>query len=736
MTTVLRALALPALACLLVGPAAASEGTSSALTIVVDLVVEDTRGRPVTDLKAGEVVVAQDQVQQKIARFTPKERPGHYELVYAPSSGKPGRVTVMLKRLGTRARGVDGPVLKPRVVLPTSTLASELGRLLETRPDASDFPMLASVLRFEAAADGVHHTLAVEVPIGGLAGPDAAVPADRLQIYARVSDAEGRVVRQFDLERSLTTAAPAQSAVQRLVWTGQLHLRRGRYVLDTVAREPRSGRAAVRRVTFESREPAAGLGLSSVALLHPMESLTVRDQGQEADDPLLLGGEPLMPVFDLKTSAAPGVKVEFFTVVYPDHVRPEPVSLTLEVVREQKVVATVPLALPPADERGEIRYAGGMATRTLSPADYRLRLVARQGDAQAAEETSFTVRDDAHATPVRVGAVPPPNPPPPGLPALPEVGEARMHLVRQDYARAIQALKAADKSTSGTRADVAILLAVAYFRAGAHKDAEVAARRAIDLAKGTPALAEAYLVLGRALAAAESKPVRRDSEKLRAAEQAFRQALAAGNPRDDTCQLALAEALFRLERGEEARTVLESLRGSPGASSESLARAQQLLRSPRCVSEGCLPPLSFVSVDGQHGTSEDLRGKAVLLTFWATWCKPCVEAVPELRRLHAKYANEPFAMIGVNVDHDRDAAKAFAQANGVTWPQTIEGGSGGLAEAAAAQGIPLELLFDHEGVLLARSKGWGPDSSRVLAAHIGSAVGKAKKARERAQPAP
>jgi hypothetical protein len=137
--------------------------------------------------------------------------------------------------------------------------------------------------------------------------------------------------------------------------------------------------------------------------------------------------------------------------------------------------------------------------------------------------------------------------------------------------------------------------------------------------------------------------------------------------------------------------------------------------------------LSFVTADGQHRTSEDLNGKAVVLSFWASWCKPCLEALPELRRLHAKYQAEPFAMIGVNLDNDEGAAKSFIQEHQMAWPQAIEGGAGTLGIAAGAQGIPLELVFDHEGVLVGRSRGWSPEASRNLSVMVSDAVSRAKE---------
>jgi thiol-disulfide isomerase/thioredoxin len=721
---------------------AAPEGGQGALTVVFDLVVNDARGRPVSDLTVEEIVVAQDGVRQRISKLAMKSRPGHYELSYVPASGKAGAVGVQLLRPGTYARGLDGPGLKPRVVVPPSPLVSELTRILETRPEADDFRSRAAVLRFEAAPDGVHHTLAVEVPIAGLTpAQESGQYLARVQILARLSDAEGRVLHQFEVDRSVSAASPTQLRVQRLVLTGQAHLRSGRYVLDTVARDPETAQVSVQHIPFEVVDPEPGLRISSVALLHPTDGLVVRDQGHEADDPFLLGGEPLMPTLELETVAAPGVKVEFFAIVYPDRTSPERVTLRLDLVRDGNIVASAPLALPTPDDRGEIRYAGGMATRTLRPAEYKLRLLAQQGTAATYEEVPFTVGAGSEASPVRLAASISAGPaatgaldPASALPTLPELAEAQAFLRRQQYDEAIRALQKADKATNGSRADVTLLLASAYYRLGAYKDAELTARRAVELAKGTPTLAEAYVVLGRALAAGERKPVRTDSERLRAAEEAFRQAVAVSDPQAEGGQLALAETLFRLDRVEEGRELLSGFLRRPGVSEESAARAQQLLQSPRCAMEDCLPPLSFVTPDGRHCTSEELRGKVVLLSFWATWCKPCIDAVPELRRLYTKYEKEPFVMVGVNLDHDRATATKFVEANGMGWPQVTDESSARLGNAAAAQvTIPMEILFDHEGVVVARSTGWGPQSGRALFMSVQAAVDKAKKAQKKAQ---
>ena len=366
-------------------------------------------------------------------------------------------------------------------------------------------------------------------------------------------------------------------------------------------------------------------------------------------------------------------------------------TLRLDLVRDGNIVASAPLALPTPDDRGEIRYAGGMATRTLRPAEYKLRLLAQQGTAATYEGVPFTVGAGSEASPVRLGASISAGPaatgaldPASALPTLPELAEAQAFLRRQQYDEAIRALQKADKATNGSRADVTLLLASAYYRLGAYKDAELTARRTVELAKGTPTLAEAYVVLGRALAAEEkagSNGQRTAARGRRGVWPGRRRQRPSGRRRPARVG---RDPLSPGPRRGGAGADLGFLR-RPGVSEESAARAQQLLQSPRCAMEDCLPPLSFVTPDGRHCTSEELRGKVVLLSFWATWCEPCIDAVPELRRLYTQYEKEPFVMVGVNLDHDRATATKFVEANGMGWPQVTDESSARLGNAAAAQ---------------------------------------------------
>lgn len=713
------------------------------LTVFFDLVVEDARGRPVSNLAPEEVVISQQGVRQRVARLEAKGPPGQYEVSYVPASGRAGALVVQLLRPGARGHPPDGPTLKPRVVQPLSSLESTLTHVLETRPDADDFPAHASVLHFDAAKDGMHHTLALEVPLEGLMSPSTDRPsALRLQVFARLKeDKTGRVVRRFELERSLS-ASVQEANVHRLVWTGQVHLRGGRYVMEVVAYDPSTARASVRTVSFDAADPAPGLRIGSVALLQPVGSLIVREEAKEADDPFFLGQEPVMPTLELRTFAAPGAKVEFFTIVYPDRASTDPVTLKLEVRRDDKVVDSAPLPLPAPDERGEIRYAGGMPTHNLAPAEYRLRVHAQQGAMGSFEEAPFTVLAPSGPAWVRVGGLPSPGsvvkpPQAPTRPDPPELALARRQIMRQQYDEAVRGLKKADGVAQGQQGNVALLLGVAYYKLGAYKDAEAALDRAIDLAKDdAPLRGQATFLLGRVMASAEKRPVRKDSERLRAAEEAFRKTLAIPEMPPEATRIALAETLLRLDRAAEAREMLNTLLQEPNLTDTGGDRARQLLSSPRCASEPCIPALAYVTSDGRHQNGDMLRGKVVLLSFWATWCEPCVAALPDLKRVFSVNEKGPFVMLGINMHDDPAAMDRFIEKNGIRWPQISGGASEHLIEAMGVSAIPTEVLFDHEGVLVLGTRGWRSNSGTVLLHEVAIAIHKAKKQAAASAPMP
>lgn len=112
--------------------------------------------------------------------------------------------------------------------------------------------------------------------------------------------------------------------------------------------------------------------------------------------------------------------------------------------------------------------------------------------------------------------------------------------------------------------------------------------------------------------------------------------------------------------------------------------------------------LSFTAVDGRKVDLADLRGKVVLVDFWATWCPPCVEEVPQLVETYEKFKGLGFEIVGISLDEDKAALEKFTAENKMTWPQFFDGKGweNEFARRFKIQSVPTLWLLDREGKLV------------------------------------
>ncbi len=116
-------------------------------------------------------------------------------------------------------------------------------------------------------------------------------------------------------------------------------------------------------------------------------------------------------------------------------------------------------------------------------------------------------------------------------------------------------------------------------------------------------------------------------------------------------------------------------------------------------------PLDLVGrlANGAEFTTASLRGKVVLVFFWASWCQPCAAALPEVTAAHERYGNQGLAVVSVSCDHDRTAlARCLAEHPEMSWPQLFNSSRPGWHELAfwcGVQSIPRLFLIDKQGVL-------------------------------------
>lgn len=128
----------------------------------------------------------------------------------------------------------------------------------------------------------------------------------------------------------------------------------------------------------------------------------------------------------------------------------------------------------------------------------------------------------------------------------------------------------------------------------------------------------------------------------------------------------------------------------------------------------------FLLRDGSGRTFHltDLRGHAVILHFWATWCKPCRKELPTLQAMASRLAGSNAVVIAVAIDAKSDAAsvRRYAVDLGVTIPVYLAS-EGTISDRYWSWGVPVTYLIDPEGRLIARSLGprdWASASMRAL----------------------
>jgi len=125
----------------------------------------------------------------------------------------------------------------------------------------------------------------------------------------------------------------------------------------------------------------------------------------------------------------------------------------------------------------------------------------------------------------------------------------------------------------------------------------------------------------------------------------------------------------------------------------------------RLESVGTQLSLSGVSLDGRQVSLESLRGKPVLVHYWATWCEPCKVDIAQIRELAAKYGPAKFAVVGIALDSERSQLEKFLASKPIAWPQLHEAGGldGRLAEELGVLTLPTMILLDADGKVVDRN---------------------------------
>ena len=125
------------------------------------------------------------------------------------------------------------------------------------------------------------------------------------------------------------------------------------------------------------------------------------------------------------------------------------------------------------------------------------------------------------------------------------------------------------------------------------------------------------------------------------------------------------------------------------------------------------PEIDGVDLDGKPMKLSDYRGKVVVLVFWGSWCGPCMEEVPHERELVERLEDKPFALLGVDCEEDKQAARAVMERERMTWPSWYDGtrGEGPIAQRYQIRGYPSTFVLDAKGIIREGKVGAGLDQA-------------------------
>ena len=115
--------------------------------------------------------------------------------------------------------------------------------------------------------------------------------------------------------------------------------------------------------------------------------------------------------------------------------------------------------------------------------------------------------------------------------------------------------------------------------------------------------------------------------------------------------------------------------------------------------------LQFTALDGTSVDLAKMRGKVVLVDFWATWCPDCITEAPGVVDAYKKYHDQGFEIVGISLDEDKATLLAFTQQNGMVWPQYFDGKkwNNDVGTSFDVSSIPAMWLVDKKGLLVTKN---------------------------------
>lgn len=152
-------------------------------------------------------------------------------------------------------------------------------------------------------------------------------------------------------------------------------------------------------------------------------------------------------------------------------------------------------------------------------------------------------------------------------------------------------------------------------------------------------------------------------------------------------------------KAENATRILKEVLASENAPESVKKEAQKIIKRFDAIGQPF--EMAYTALDGREVDVQKMKGKVVLIDFWATWCGPCIAELPHVKETFEKYHDKGFEIVGVSLDQNQRALERFVDQNEMPWPQYFDGKGWGNRWAGEfnINSIPAMYLVDKKGLL-------------------------------------
>jgi thiol-disulfide isomerase/thioredoxin len=145
---------------------------------------------------------------------------------------------------------------------------------------------------------------------------------------------------------------------------------------------------------------------------------------------------------------------------------------------------------------------------------------------------------------------------------------------------------------------------------------------------------------------------------------------------------------------------------------KALALLILILALPTAVNAEKISDFTLKSNQGKNIRISDLRGKVVMMNFWASWCGPCITEMPQLERIYQRYSAAGFELLGVNNDDSEQKATDWLEGRGISFPIVYDLDDEVRNRFKKYQGIPLSIFVDCDGNIAEVHRSYKPGDEK------------------------